>query len=700
MRMQKDQQYRLGVDVGGTHTDLVLLNTATGEVSVEKVSSTPKNPSLGVLNGVQNFISKGTPPGEIEFFSHGTTITTNALLEMRGAKVGMLITAGYRAVQEIQTQGRDGNPFDYFYDKPEHIAPQSLTREIPGRIGWEGDEVEALDERSVREATRSLKEAGVTSIAVVYLFSYANSSHEERTREIILSEFPQAHVSLSSEVLPRIREWPRMSTTLLNAYLGPVLVGYINDLGRGLDEVGVSTQQRFLMQSNGGVMPFSAAVQGGKTVYTLFSGPAAGARASAYLAGEDAQKGIVTLDMGGTSADIAFIEGGSPLEVTEVMLARRPLGVPALDMTTISAGGGSIAWVDRSNFLRVGPRSAGADPGPVCYGKGGTDPTVTDADIALGFLNPEYFLGGSQTLDKQAAELALIDKIGKPLGMTVLEAAAGIRRIVDLRMADEVKVFGAKRGVDPQEFTLLPFGGAGAVHAASVADELGMNRIFVPPRPGAFSAMGLLCTDVVHDYVRSELRPMDQVTSAHAEEVFTSLEARGRAELVQEGLDTENARFERELDVRYTGQGYELRVSLVGLGEHEGLTNEDMVTARQRFDEKHAQIHGHAADDRPVEIVSYRVRLRVHVPKYEPVLLGEANEVSAPKEAIKGTRHAFFGGQGGVDATVYERDTLPLGATFEGPAIVEQFDSTTVLPPGWRGKIDGYRNLILSRGGL
>jgi N-methylhydantoinase A len=698
--MQDKPQFRLGVDVGGTHTDLVLLNTSTGEVSVEKVSSTPKNPALGVLNGVRNFIEKGTPPDAIEFFSHGTTITTNALLEMRGAKVGMLITAGYRAIQEIQTQGRDGNPFDYFYDKPEHLAPQSLTREISGRIGWEGDEVEPLNEDDVVAATRSLKELGVTSIAVVYLFSYANPRHEERTREIIAREFPEAHISLSSEVLPRIREWPRMSTTLLNAYLGPVLVGYINDLGRGLDEGGVSTQQRFLMQSNGGVMPFSAAVQGGKTVYTLFSGPAAGAQASAYLAGEDAKKGIVTLDMGGTSADIAFIEGGSPLEVTEVTLARRPLGVPALDMTTISAGGGSIAWVDRSNFLRVGPRSAGADPGPVCYGKGGTNPTVTDADIALGFLNPEYFLGGSQMLDKGAAERALAENIGKPLGMSVLEAASGIRRIVDLRMADEVKVFGAKRGVDPQEFTLLPFGGAGAVHAASVADELGMNRIFVPPRPGAFSAMGLLCTDVVHDYVRSELRPMEQVSPSHAEDIFSALEARGHAELLSEGLNTEGARFERELDVRYTGQGYELRVSLSGLGADGALTDSDMKSARVRFDEKHAQIHGHAADDRPVEIVSYRVRLRVAVPKYEPVLLGTPSDCLAPAEAVKGQRHVFFESENGQDATVFERDALPIGTVIKGPAVVEQFDSTIVLPPGWSGKIDGYRNLILSRGGV
>ena len=274
-----------------------------------------------------------------------------------------------------------------------------MTREISGRIGWEGDEIEALDEDAVRTATRSFREDGVTSIAVCYLFSYANSSHEERTRAIILEEFPEAHVSLSSEVLPRIREWPRLSTTLLNAYLGPVLVNYIADLNKGLDEGGVETQQRFLMQSNGGVMPFEAAVQGGKTVYTLFSGPAAGAQASAYLAGDDAMKGIVTLDMGGTSADIAFIEGGTPLEVTEVMLARRPLGVPALDMTTISAGGGSIAWVDKGGFLCVGPHSAGADPGPACYGKGGDEPAVTDADIVLGYLNPDYFLGGSQTLD-------------------------------------------------------------------------------------------------------------------------------------------------------------------------------------------------------------------------------------------------------------------------------------------------------------
>lgn len=694
--MATDSRYRLGVDVGGTHTDLVLLDVDTGEIAVEKVSSTPANPALGVLNGVNNYIARGTPPGSIEFFSHGTTITTNALLQMRGARVGLMITKGYRAVQEVQTQARDGNPFDYFYKKPEPIAPQSMTREIPGRIGWEGDEIEALDEDAVRTATRSFREDGVTSIAVCYLFSYANSSHEERTRAIILEEFPEAHVSLSSEVLPRIREWPRLSTTLLNAYLGPVLVNYIADLNKGLDEGGVETQQRFLMQSNGGVMPFEAAVQGGKTVYTLFSGPAAGAQASAYLAGDDAMKGIVTLDMGGTSADIAFIEGGTPLEVTEVMLARRPLGVPALDMTTISAGGGSIAWVDKGGFLCVGPHSAGADPGPACYGKGGDEPAVTDADIVLGYLNPDYFLGGAQTLDVAASEKALRDKVGEPLGMSIREAAAGIRRIVDLRMADEVKVFGAKRGVSPQEFTLLPFGGAGAVHAGSVADELGINRIFVPPRPGAFSALGLLCTDVVHDYVRSELRPMEQVTPDHAEAVFSELESRGHAELKEEGLAADGARFERELDMRYTGQGYELRVSLDGLGE-DGLDAADMEAARDRFDDHHARIHGHAAKDRSVEIVSYRVRLRVDVPKYVPQPVGDPVEAPAPEDAVKGTRTVYFTADTGTETTLYERDRLPVGAYVEGPAIIEQFDSTIVVPDRWRASVDGYRNLILSR---
>jgi N-methylhydantoinase A len=687
-------RYRLGVDVGGTHTDLVLLDTSTGALMVEKVSSTPKNPALGVLNGVGKFIARGIAPADIAFFAHGTTITTNALLEMRGATVGLLITKGYRAVQEVQNQARDGNLFDYFYAKPQPLAPQRLTKEIPERSDYLGNALVALDQEAVRAAARELRSAAVESIAVCYLFSFMNPAHEETTRRLIQEEFPGVNVSLSSEVLPRIREWARLSTTLLNAYLEPVLVHYIDHLNRGLDEAGVGTQQRFLMQSNGGVMPFSAAIAGGRTVHTLFSGPAAGAQAAAYLAEDDARSGLVTLDMGGTSADIAFIEGGIPLETTEGEISRRQIDVPALDMTSISAGGGSIAWVDSGGFLNVGPQSAGADPGPACYGRGGTRPTVTDADIVCGYLNPDYFLGGAQTLDVAAARAALKGHVADPLKMDVLEAAAGIQRIVDMRMADEVRVFAAKRGVDLTAFTLLPFGGAGAVHAAAVAAELGMRRILVPPRPGAFSALGLLCTDVVHDYIRSELRPLDVVSAEHAESIFQGLEAKARQELAAEGMATAAARFTRELDLRYTGQGYELRTPLDGLFT-DRLTAPSMAAARARFDERHAQIHGHAAKERPVEVVSYRVRVRVTVPKYEP--RSEPASARLAAAVAKGKRSIHFGATQSVEATLYERDKLDIGATISGPAIVEQFDATTVIPQGWTGRVDGYRNLILQR---
>ena len=694
--MSEPAPYRLGVDVGGTHTDLVLLDAESGEILIEKVPSTPASPAEAVLDGLRRFLARGVAPGAIGFFAHGTTITTNALLEMRGARVGMLITAGYRAVQEVQSQARDGNPFDYFFRRPDPIAPQSLTREVGGRIDHEGKQLAPLDADAVRKAARSLREAGVESIAVCYLFSFMNPAHEAETRRILAEEFPAATISLSSVVLPRLREWPRMSTTLLNAYLEPVLVRYVRDLADGLDGAGVGTPRRFLMQSNGGVMPFAAALAGGKTVHTMLSGPAAGARASAWLAPDEARKGLVSLDMGGTSCDIAFIEGGAPLEVTESEIGRRPIAVPTLDLTTISAGGGSIAWIDGGGLLAVGPRSAGSDPGPAGYGKGGADPTVTDADIVCGYLNPTHLLGGAQSLDFDAALDALERRIARPLGMDRHQAARGIRRIVDMRMADEVRVVAAKRGVDAHDFTLLPFGGAGAVHAAAVADELGMRRILVPARPGAFSALGLLCSDVVHDYVRSELRPLNRVGPAHAEAVFAELEARAAGELAAEGFDPAAARHLRELDLRYVGQGYELRVPLDGLGAG-GLDAAAMAEARRRFDARHARIHGHAAFEKDVEVVSYRLRVTVEVPKYRPVAAPEA-AAALPDAAIAGRRGVHFDAGGATETRLVDRARLAPGVRFAGPAIVEQLDATTVVPAGWSVAVDGFRNLVLERG--
>jgi N-methylhydantoinase A len=519
--------------------------------------------------------------------------------------------------------------------------------------------------------------------------------------------FPEAYVSLSCEVLSRVREWPRLSATLLNAYLAPVLVSYIADLKKRLDAAGLCTQQRFLMQSNGGVMPFAAAVTGHKAVHSLLSGPAAGAQASACLPREEhlRARGLVTLDMGGTSCDIAFIEGGAPLEITEGTVARRQLDVPALDLTTISAGGGSIVWIDRAGFLAVGPQSAGADPGPVCYGRGGQNPTVTDADIACGLLDPDYFLGGTQKLDAPAACAALLEKIAQPMKMTLPEAAAGIRRIVDMRMADEMRVFAARRGVDLAEFALLPFGGAGAVHAAAVAEELGMAHIIVPPWPGAFSALGLLCTDVLHDYIGSELCPLDRLDPAHAQRLFRELEAKAASELAAEGLDPAAAVFEREFDMRYAGQGYELRVPLAGGGGREqakqgqALDAKALAAARRRFDDVHARIHGHAAEEKGVEVVSYRLRVRVSVPKFSPRALDRRPSVPPPAEAVKGTRRVLFDAGQATEAAIYDRERLEVGASFPGPAIVEQFDATTVVPPRWRAFVDRYGNLILQHVG-
>ncbi|MFL6797522.1 MAG: hydantoinase/oxoprolinase family protein [Xanthobacteraceae bacterium] len=686
-------RYRLGVDVGGTHTDLVLLDTTDGELLVEKVASTPNNPAIGVLNGLTRLIARGVPASEIGFFAHATTITTNGLLEMRGAKVGLLITKGFRAVQEVQTQARDGNLFDYFYAKPAPIGPQSLTREIPERVDYCGTVLVPLDREAVRQAGRELARAGVEAIAVCYLFSFMNSAREQETRALLQAECPGLHVSVSSEVLPRIREWPRLSTTLLNAYLEPVMVHYIASLNEGLDKAGLRTQQRFLMQSNGGVMPFSTAIAGGRTVHTLLSGPAAGAQACAHLA-HDKQCGLVTLDMGGTSADIAFIESGAPLETSESLIARRQIDVPALDLTTISAGGGSIAAIGPGGLLDVGPHSAGADPGPVCYGRGGARPTVTDADLVCGYLNPAYFLGGAQKLDLDAARGALQACIADPLGMNVLDAAAGIRRIVDMRMADAVRVFAAKRGIDLTSFTLLPFGGAGGVHAGGVATELGIRRITVPPSPGAFSALGLLCTDVVHDYVRSELRPLSGISAAHAENALCELETRARGELAAEGLSETETLFSRALDLRYSGQGYELRIPLDGLFI-DRIRDVTLHAVRERFDRRHAELHGHAAKERPVELVSYRLRLRANVPKFEPREHAAAATLD-PGAAVKGTRKAWFD-RGLRDATVYQRTLLEVGSELTGPAIIEQFDATTVVPPEWRARVDGLRNLVLEQ---
>ena len=690
--------YRIGIDVGGTHTDIVLLEAGgpdkSGSWRIAKVPSTPHNPALAVLAGVQQFIDEGINPGDIEFFSHGTTATTNALLEMRGAKIGVLVNAHMRGILEVQSQARDGwPPFDHLFRKPEPLARPAFVREIGGRIDYSGAEIEPLDEAAVRIAAQELAAKGAKSFAICFLFSFMNGDHEARAAEIIRDAVPGAFVSCSSRVLPRIREWPRYSTTLLNAYLGPVLANYCSDMGAGLDTAGVTTRQRFLMQSNGGVMPLVANAET-HAVRTLLSGPAAGVKCASYLLGQQqGWRNLVTMDIGGTSADIAFIEGGEPVEQSESMIDGRIVGVPAFDISTVAAGGGSIAWINEGGMLEVGPHSAGADPGPACYGRGGTQPAVTDANVVRGALNPGFFLGGKTSLDADAARAAIEATIAGAMGIDAITAASGIVRIVNARITDAIRVEAAKKGIDLSGHTLVPFGGAGPVHAAQVAEDLGIPRVLVPLNPGAFSALGLLCTDVRHDYMRSEMAALASLDPARAEASFAALEAAAALEVEAEGLASASITYARELDLRYEGQGYELRVPLEGLGSP--LDSQSLRDISQRFHLLHTEIHGHAAQGAVIEIVSYRLRASVAMPKAASGNGTQAPAVQAP--AALGTRSLTLGPGRVLDAKIWRREHLAAGWKTTGPTIIEQPDATTIVPDGWSVCCDDYLNLLLER---
>ncbi|MGE3247779.1 MAG: hydantoinase/oxoprolinase family protein [Beijerinckiaceae bacterium] len=688
-------RYRLGIDVGGTHTDMVLLETgadgAAGRWRIVKIPSTPHNPALAVLDGVRQFVASGVDPADIEFFSHGTTATTNALLEMRGAKIGVLVNAGMRGILEVQSQARDGwPPFDHLFRKPEPLARPAFVREIPGRLDYAGREIEPLDEAAVAAAARELAGQGATAFAILFLFSFMNDAHEARAAGIVRSAVPGAFVSCSSQVLPRIREWPRYSTTMLNAYLGPVLSAYCRDMAKGLDENGVNTQQRFLMQSNGGVMPLVANAET-HAVRTLLSGPAGGVGCASWLLGrEQGWRNLVTMDIGGTSADIAFIEDGEPVEQSDSMVDGRIVGVPAYDIATVAAGGGSIAWINDGGMLEVGPHSAGADPGPVCYGRGGSQPTVTDANVVRGALNPDYFLGGKASLDAHAARAAIEDKIARAMDTDVATAASGIVRIVNARITDAIRVEAAKKGIDLTGHTLVPFGGAGPVHAAQVAEDLHMPRVLVPLNPGAFSALGLLCTDVRHDYMRSEMAVLSALDPSHAEQSFAALEDAAREEISGEGLNGAEIVYARELDLRYEGQGYELRVPLEGLPRPLGA--DALSRIAERFHDLHTAVHGHAARDAVVEVVSYRLRASVAMPK-----AASARAAAAGAAQPEGRRTLTLGPGRVLEASVWRRDALASGWSARGPAIIEQPDATTVVPDGWSVRCDDYANLVLER---
>ncbi len=692
----EDMRYRVGVDVGGTNTDFVVLNESTNEIRVVKVPSTPKAPDRAVIQGVARMAQIGIPTDQISFFSHGTTIATNALIEQKGSRVGLLITQGFRAIQEVGDQTRIGS-YELFPEKLPLLAPQSLTWEISERVDSKGKGLKPLDEDAVRRSVNEARNLGVRSFAVCYLFSYMNPEHEIRTKQILREVYPECFVSLSSEILPRIREWPRLSATLINAYLEPVMVSYISRLKKELLEKGLITRQLFVMQSNGGVMSFDAVTLGGGTVRTVLSGPAAGVQAGVFIAGQVGLRDIVTMDMGGTSCDVALVKGGDPVETTYGKVSGRDVHLPLLDVRTIGAGGGTIAWINNVGDLKLGPQSAGADPGPACYGLGGSEPTVTDAALILGYLDPEYFLGGEVRLDPGKAEKAIGEKVAKPLSMDIYEAAHGMIKIVNTNMANAIRVLTAEQGVDPRNLSLIPFGGAGPLCAGEVAEELGIHSILIPKTPGAFSALGLLCTKVVRDFLRSDLRPYESVSTGAINEAYKDLETKAIEVIASEGLPTAHATFNREMDMRYMGQGHELRVPVSSGPAFKMMSEEEKQLIRKRFDSFHESLRGHKAEDEPVELVSYRIRVLVDVPRYN--LSHQPFVTSSPNEALKGERKIYSDKKFGK-VPVYHRDRLCPGNQIHGPAIVEQLDSTILIHSWQEAQVDGFMNLLIKKKGI
>jgi len=683
-------KHRVTVDTGGTFSDFVFFNEDTGEITITKVPSTPKEPFQAVLNGVKELIDQGVAAGDISFFCHGTTVGTNALLEEKGAKTGLLVTQGFRGIYEVMEQTRGYGPatYDLFFEKPRLLAPPYLTEEIPERVDFKGNALKALDVEASRQAIRRLKKKGVQSVAVCCLFSFLNPDHELKIKELFAEEFPEARLSLSYEVLPQIREFYRLSTTVINAYIQPVMASYLGRLENRMREMGVTTPKLYIMQSNGGVSTFKGSAE--KPVATVLSGPAGGVIASMGTCERVGINNIITFDMGGTSCDVALIHQGNPVVTTQGKINLRPIALPMLDIHTVSAGGGTIARIDAVGGLQVGPDSAGADPGPVCYDRGGENITVTDANMVCGVLDPNHFLGGRMKLDKEKAQRVLQEKLAKPLQLDLLEAADGVLKIIDAKMEEAIKAVSSARGYDIRDFTLVAFGGGGPMHAGRMALDLGIPAVLVPLTPGVHSALGLLMSDVKHDYVRSKLAGLDDLDLTEINHMFHQLIERAKADLASEGFSEEEIKIEPYLDLRYAGQGYELTVPC----SMPPLTKHDLLMMRQRFDIMHEQNSGHKAESEPVELVSLRLISLGLVPQAK---LSPGKVTGRKVEETKlGERKVYFGKEHGELVTqVYNRDLFEPGHRIAGPAIVEQLDTTTVILPEQEATVDGYRNIII-----
>lgn len=680
---------RLGVDIGGTFTDIVLLDEGTGYLTVAKVPSVPEDPAAALVAAIRRAVDRArVSPDAVTLLSHGTTIVTNAVLEGKLPCTALITTEGFRDVLEI---GRHLRPdmYDLFQDKPAPVIPRDLRFGVRERVGPDGMVLEPLDLGSARAAMEAIVAAGVRAVAISFLHAYANPVNETEMKAHLASALPDVHLSASSDVCREIREYERTSTVALNAATMPVVARYFDVLRARLTEL-IPKAQVLLMQSNGGSITVGAARQ--TPVHLIYSGPAAGVLAAQFIGQLTGRPHVLGFDMGGTSTDISLVYRGAPRMTTEGGIGGYPVKLPMLDVHTIGAGGGSVAWLDSGGGLQVGPRSAGADPGPVAYGRGGTEPTVTDANLVLGRLAPDRFLGGEMPLDREAAFVAIRDEIAIPLGLDPIRAAYGIVRIANANMERALRVSSAERGYDPRAFTLVAFGGAGPVHAAALAEAVGFPWVLVPEAPGVFSALGLLVADIRHDFVQSYVVRADQVSPATLGALYGELEMAGSDALRDDGVEPERWVLQRTADLRYVGQAYEVSVS-VPPGPPDAATVAEVV---RRFHAEHHRLYAHSALRDPVEFVSLRLAA------VGPVILPTTRERPPVRAEAhpRGRRPVYFEETDGfVECPIYERVTLEPGMQLTGPAIVEQMDSTTVMHPGQVATVDGWGNLLIAIGG-
>jgi N-methylhydantoinase A len=655
----------IGIDTGGTFTDMVVFDPASGNVESLKTSSVPSAPGQAIINALdEGSVAAST----IETFTHGTTVGTNALIERTGCKVALVTTKGFEDMPYIQRINRKVL-YDLRWRKTDPlVASRRLCLGLDERLDAEGAEVKPVNEDEVRAVCRTIRESGAEAVAICLLFSYVSTDHEEQVKRIFEEELGDLPISVSHEVAPIWREYERSSTTIADAYLRPLFGRYVKSLDTSLREAGM-TREWTLMKSNGGAMLSGAAADA--PIQTVMSGPAGGMTATEHVARALGESNVLTLDMGGTSADVGIIVDGKQRHTTEYEIEwGLPAAVPLIDIKSIGAGGGSIAWVDAGGFLRVGPRSAGAQPGPICYGRGGTEPTVTDANLLLGRLDPEYFLNGRMRLDASSVSEAM-ETLGEPLGLGALELAAAIVEIANENMASAIKMVSLERGHDPRRFALLAFGGAGPLHAASVARLLGVPRVIVPQHPGVFSALGLLLADIRVDKVWTQAFRSNDVDAPLVNRQFGRITERALAELRQEGYAGE-PEIRRAINMRYLGQNYEHEVEIDG-GE---LDEAALGRAFRRFDEVHTERYGYRIDGEVIELVSFKVTVIGRRP------LLDLARARATNGRERSTREVYARGQGFVDALVVHRSTLEAGEVIEGPAVIEEEGSTSFVEPG------------------